>query len=303
MGYERGSDTVLDIEGVEFISVANTSQALVQLLQQKTVVDEASRTHPGREVSVRSKRVLLVDDNQVNLKLASELIRLWGHEVVEADHGSKAIKLYQQQKFDLIILDIQMPDIDGASLLLMMREYDPGDKTPVVALTANILNHEAERLLDLGFDYYLSKPIDESSFRSLLDRNFEQNQVDRVEPDLIATTHCSVDYGHSLALSANNEDLLKQIFEILLRDIPDYQHQLQDALAKSRQDRLDAIAHKLYGVTCYAGLPRLRQYIKTFQQMLTQDNISQFHHAVMQINEELDNVKNEVEQHLESIQA
>ena len=303
--YERITDSALNIDGVEFISVINTSQALSRILHQQTNDNEAIKALPGHNLNVKRKRVLLVDDNQVNLKLASELIRLWGHEVVEADHGSKAMELYQQQKFDLIILDIQMPDIDGTSLLLMMREHDPEDDTPVVALTANILNHEAERLLDLGFDYYLSKPIDEVSFRSLLDKDIERSQRTQTEPNLPANAaiHCSVDYAHSLSLSANNEDLLKQIFEILLRDIPDYQHQLQDALTKSQHGRLDAIAHKLYGVTCYAGLPKLKQYIKSFQQMLNRQDTSLFDEAVTQINEELQNVKTEVEQHLKFIQT
>ncbi len=303
--YERGTESALDSDGVKFISVINTSQALARMLHHQTSENEEITALPGRELDVKRKRVLLVDDNQVNLKLASELIRLWGHEVIEADHGSKAIELYQRQKFDLIILDIQMPDIDGTSLLLMMREHDPEDDTPVVALTANILNHEAERLLDLGFDYYLSKPIDEDSFRSLLDKDLERSPKTQPEPDLPANAaiHCSVDYAHSLSLSANNEDLLRQIFEILLRDIPDYQHQLQDALTKSQHDRLGAIAHKLYGVTCYAGLPKLKQYIKSFQQILNRQDTSLFQQAVGQINDELENVKTEVEQHLEFIQA
>ena len=142
----------------------NTSQSIAELVSRKsaTLVEDDDVSPPNGATDC--KRVLLVDDNQVNLKLASELIRIWGHEVTEAEHGSQALEIFLAEDFDLIILDIQMPDIDGVSLLQMMREQKPENQTPAVALTANVLNDEADRLLELGFDYFLGKPIDEDNF-------------------------------------------------------------------------------------------------------------------------------------------
>ena len=248
--------------------------------------------------------MLLVDDNQVNLKLGSELIRLWGHEVTEAEHGRQALEIYQTEHFDLIILDIQMPDIDGASLLQMMRERNPEDQTPVVALTANVLNDEADRLLELGFDYYLSKPIDEEKFRSLLDGNPQRRSnigrpLDATEP----SEDCAVDYVRSLSLSADNESLLRQIFEIIQRDIPDQQQQLDKALQQEDQDKLAAIAHKLHGVTCYASLPRLRRKVLGFQQRLAHDSNAPLENLVAELTSELTEVKQEVERYLEKMDS
>jgi len=195
------------------------------------------------------KRVLLVDDNQVNLKLASELIRIWGHEVTEAEHGSQALEIFLAEDFDLIILDIQMPDIDGVSLLQMMREQKPENQTPAVALTANVLNDEADRLLELGFVYFLGKPIDEDKFRSLLGGNPQRRISSDKRPEgSESNENRAVDYAKSLTLSADNESLLKQIFEIIQRDIPDQQQQLDKALKQQDHDKLAAIAHKLHGV-------------------------------------------------------
>ncbi len=291
------------LQQAEFFSVINTSQRISQLLAEEgplTPVNDDLAT----PAEIPSKKVLLVDATLVNLKLASELIRLWGHEVTPVDHGSKALELFNRQTFDLIILDIQMPDIDGVSLLHMMRENKPDDQTPVVALTANVLNDEAGRLIELGFDYFLSKPIDEDKFRGLLGDNTQRQQADSASvTDSTRELDCSVDYARSLALSADNESLLKQIFEILQRDIPDQQMQLASALAQQDHDRLSAIAHKLHGVTCYASLPRLRHKVLGFQQRLARDSNTPLDQSVQELSDELEAIKQEVDRYLEHLDA
>jgi len=300
MHYDRSVDLAIDLPGVEFISVITTSRALANQLLQITPTSAIDQAGDRPASLSRVKTVLLVDDNLINLKLAGELIRLWGHRVVEADHAGRALELYKNQDFDLIILDIQMPDIDGITLLKMMREYEPDDTTPVVALTANILNQEAQRLLDLGFDYYLSKPIDEDKFRSLLDGDPRQRQPGPHHADMVADSMAdvSVDYYRSLALSADKQGLLKQTFEILLLEIPDHQRQLRDALQNAQHDKLAAIAHKLQGVTCYASLPKLKQMLLAFQHQLAQENNVSLHDAVLSLTDELSAIKIEVEGYL-----
>ncbi len=298
MDYDRVIESVPKLDGVEFVSIINTSQSIADQINSKPAQAALQVSSEQVETSV-SKQVLLVDDNQVNLKLASELIRLWGHEVTEAEHGSMALEIYQKQSFDLIILDIQMPDIDGASLLQMMREHNPEDQTPVVALTANVLNDEADRLLELGFDYFLGKPIDEDKFRSLLDGNPQRRGTTARQPEEAeSSVDCSVDYARSLSLSADNESLLRQIFEIIQRDIPLQQQQLDNALQHQDQDRLAAIAHKLHGVTCYASLPRLRRKVLGFQQRLAHDSNTPLQDSVEDLNSELAEVKQEVDRYL-----
>ena len=288
---------------LEFISVISTSQAVSHLLARQT-----TPTPPDNVIDIPKdtpvKSVLLVDDHPVNLKLATELIRLWGHEVTPADHGSKALELFNSQHFDLIILDIQMPDIDGVSLLHMMRQQQPDDQTPVVALTANVLNDEAGRLIELGFDYFLGKPIDEDKFRGLLSSDTSRQQANLMDTVSAGKElDCSVDYVRSLALSAGNESLLKQIFEILQRDIPDQQVQLASALAQRDHDRLSAIAHKLHGVTCYASLPRLRHKVLGFEQRLARDSDAPLDLLVQELRDELEAIKQEVDSYLEKPDA
>jgi two-component system sensor histidine kinase BarA len=301
MDYDPGIGLPARSDRAEFVSIISTSRRIAQIIYHSAVEDARSEVNDPT-ASQLCKTVLLVDDNPVNLKLASELIRLWGHQVHEAEHAEQAFEIYQRKKFDLIILDIQMPDIDGISLLQMLREFNPADDTPIVALTANVLNSEASRLLELGFDYFLGKPIDETQFRALLDGQPIRRSL--TEEDLPYSTgqDCSLDYNRSLRLSAGNEDLLKQILAILQRDIPQQRQQLADAFADEDYARLGTLAHKLQGVTCYVSLPRLRRSVVNLQQQLANESTGSLGRLKGELDQELEAVAQEVERYLAQLE-
>jgi two-component system sensor histidine kinase BarA len=302
MHYDPDMIPDLDSLGFEFISIINTSKSLRDLLEHSMIEMTEEDANDQQPVTpLHPKNVLFVDDNEINLKLGSELIRIWGHEVCEANHADEAMIQYRQQDFDLIILDIQMPDIDGVTLLTMMREERPQDCTPVVALTANISNQESDRLLGLGFDHYLGKPIDEEKFRALLDGSLERSSTIPVGPVLDQQDGDteSVDIKLSLDLAANNDSLLKQIFEILLREIPHHKDQLSNAMRILDYEKLSMIAHKIHGTTCYACLPRLKSQVELIQQQLAQESYSLLEVTVEAMIEELERVGLQVESYLQ----
>ncbi len=301
MDYDPGINLPTRSDRAEFVSIISTSRRIAQIIYHSAIEDAHFEVNEPT-ASQLCKTVLLVDDNPINLKLASELIRLWGHQVHEAEHAEQAFEIYQREKFDLVILDIQMPDIDGISLLQMMREFNPADDAPIVALTANVLNSEASHLLQLGFDYFLGKPIDEAQFRALLDGQPSRRSL--AEEDLPYSTlqDCSLDYNRSLRLSAGNEDLLKQILAILQRDIPQQRQQLADAFADGDYARLGTLAHKLQGVTCYVSLPRLRRSVVTLQQQLANESTGSLGRLKGELDRELEAVDQEVERYLAQLE-
>jgi signal transduction histidine kinase/CheY-like chemotaxis protein len=118
------------------------------------------------EEATRPLKVLLAEDNVVNQKLAVRLLQRRGHLVTVASTGREAISAFEKDQFDLVLMDVQMPDMDGleATEEIRSREKPSGQHTPIVALTAHALKGDRERCLAAGMDGYINKPIEADQF-------------------------------------------------------------------------------------------------------------------------------------------
>jgi two-component system cell cycle response regulator DivK len=106
-----------------------------------------------------SELVLIVDDNEMNLKLARDVLRHAGFRTLEAATGEEAVALAAAHRPDVIMLDIRLPDLDGTEVVARLKELEATASIPVVALTSLAMKGDRERLLADGFDGYLEKPI------------------------------------------------------------------------------------------------------------------------------------------------
>lgn len=111
-----------------------------------------------------SARILIVDDNELNLELAADVLELEGFEVRTAGSGREGIEIAETWKPDLILMDLRMPEMSGLDALQVLREKETTKDIPVAVLTASAMKGDKERLLNSGFTAYLSKPIDPASF-------------------------------------------------------------------------------------------------------------------------------------------
>ena len=107
-----------------------------------------------------NRRVLVVEDNEKNMKLFRDVLGATGYETLEAASGEAAVALAAEQVPDLVLMDIQLPDIDGLEALRRLRAHEQTATVPVLALTAQAMQGDRERFLDAGFDGSLSKPVD-----------------------------------------------------------------------------------------------------------------------------------------------
>ena len=106
------------------------------------------------------ERILVVEDNEKNMKLFRDVLVATGYRTLEATTGSEAIDLAAEHAPDLVLMDIQLPDLDGVQALQRLREDHRTAGIPVLALTAQAMRGDRERFLAAGFDGYLSKPVD-----------------------------------------------------------------------------------------------------------------------------------------------
>lgn len=108
----------------------------------------------------RTLSVLHVDDDPVNLRVVEEILTAFGHRAVKAQSGSEALEQIGRQAFDVVLMDIHMPEMGGIEVLKRIREGEaPGRDTPVIALTADILSREPAEYLALGFSGFVPKPV------------------------------------------------------------------------------------------------------------------------------------------------
>jgi CheY-like chemotaxis protein len=117
-------------------------------------------------------KVLIAEDNAVNRELLRELLELRGYSVLEACDGQEAIQMVEQTHPEMLLLDIGMPVMDGFAVIRRIRENPRLATLPVVAVTAYAMRGDQERILNSGFDGYLSKPVNASSLAQELDRVF-----------------------------------------------------------------------------------------------------------------------------------
>ena len=126
-----------------------------------------SRPQSDEEVSTpmdksqRSLRILLAEDNVVNQKVVTSMLQKRGHQVVVAEDGKKAVTAFEGGVFDLVLMDVHMPEMDGFEATAAIRESQKsnGTHTPIVAMTANAMQGDRERCLEAGMDGYIPKPV------------------------------------------------------------------------------------------------------------------------------------------------
>jgi two-component system cell cycle response regulator len=127
--------------------------------------------------------VLVAEDNAVNRELIRELLELRGYTVLEACDGQEALGVIERAQPDLLLLDIGMPVLDGFAVVRRIRESPRIARLPIVAVTAYAMQGDRERILDSGFDGYLSKPINPSSLTEELNRLLTKQAIQPAHSD------------------------------------------------------------------------------------------------------------------------
>ena len=116
------------------------------------------------------KKVLIVEDNELNMKLFHDLIEACGHEILETRDGIEALKLARQHRPDLILMDIQLPEVSGLEVTRWLKEDDDLRSIPVIAVTAFAMKGDEEKIRSGGCEAYIAKPISVSNFLDTIGR-------------------------------------------------------------------------------------------------------------------------------------
>ncbi len=228
-------------------------------------------------------KVMAVDDNPANLKLISALLHEHVDNVITCTNGMDSVTLAESTHFDIILMDIQMPHMDGVSACRKIKKTELNANTPVIAVTAHALEGERDRLLKAGMDDYLTKPIEEHVLQQVLmhwnpyaDQNeFGKLELVHHEPEKAETdteqsySNIIIDWQMALKQSANKADLATEMLQMLVDYIPEVNQVTELALngETSREELLHHV-HKLHGSCSYCGVPRLKKVCETLEKGL-----------------------------------
>ncbi|XYX39698.1 two-component sensor histidine kinase BarA [Candidatus Erwinia dacicola] len=233
-------------------------------------------------------RVMAVDDNPANLKLIGALLEEQVAHIVLCDSGEAAIKQARLQHLDIILMDIQMPEIDGIRASEEIRTLPQHANTPIVAVTAHALDGEREQLIKAGMNDYLAKPIDEKKLSRLLAR-YSPGARQALPP--VIEIPASLDWALALRQAANKPDLARDLLQMLVDFLPEVQSLIDQYIGENNIPALRDIIHKLHGSASYSGVPRMKQLCLQLEQNLWHyEDISAVESELFELLDEMQNV-------------
>jgi PAS domain S-box-containing protein len=201
-------------------------------------------------IASRPLRILLAEDNPVNQEVAVHLIERRGHSVIVAENGRQAIEALERHKFDLVLMDVQMPEIGGLEATRIIREKEKasGQHLPIVAMTAHTMHGDREQCLEAGMDGYLAKPIDPKTFLQTVERISERSAESGSPQGGGATGDTgALDSKALLARFSGNRKLLRNIVKTFREDCPRMMDRIRTALTARDAVSLADGAHALKG--------------------------------------------------------
>lgn len=223
------------------------------------ILPPAPATVPESGKSMRSLKILLAEDNLMNQKLASGILARHGHQLTIANNGLEAVAAYQAERFDVILMDVQMPLMDGFAATAAIRELEKVNdtKTPIVAMTAHALKGDRERCLAAGMDEYLSKPIRSKQLAAILGTLMQNENLPETSPYSPNAESLPVDslidWTTALEGVDGDRELLKSVVEVFLEESQRLFQDLKSAVHAQDTARVRSRGHSLKGAMLGVG--------------------------------------------------
>jgi PAS domain S-box-containing protein len=223
--------------------------------RQKERASSSSAARTRARAARQPLRVLLAEDNPVNQEVALRLLERRGHSVIVAENGKQALTAIERHKFDLVLMDVQMPEMGGleATQLIREKEKATGEHLPILAMTAHAMQGDRERCIAAGMDGYLAKPIDPKSFLQTVEGISQRAEQSETVPKQVETRAGSGESRRALDAKAllewfsGNRKLLRDIVKTFRDDCPRMMARIRSALGANDANLLAEAAHALKG--------------------------------------------------------
>jgi PAS domain S-box-containing protein len=219
--------------------------ALGQAPATNTRTDRRTQTRRSIHARLTGARILLVEDNAINQMLAVELLSDAGIEVTVAENGRKALEVLQTERFDGVLMDCQMPVMDGYEATRLLRQQPHLRDIPVIAMTANAMVGDREKVLEAGMNDHIVKPIDIDEMFATLARWIHAEQADDPVPAVLPAELPGVDLSLGRAATAGNETLLRSLLQMFANKQTNFAARFRASLARGDHLAATRAAHDL----------------------------------------------------------
>jgi len=294
-----------------------SQNALIESIRQAFVVRDAadgsrSPVDASKPVSMaligeavqRTLRVLVAEDNPVNQLVARRILEKAGHEVVVAENGQVAIDAVERERFDIVLMDIQMPVLGGldATAYLRSLEQSSGRHLPIVGLTAHAMKGDMERCVEAGMDAYISKPIKGQDLIATIDRLMDL-QISEAGPAMEHDDAAAVvfDQDQALEYSGGDRGLLQEIARMYLEDGPSRLGEIREGLEKGDMSVVERAAHKLRGSLGALAAPLATKAAQELESLAAAGDLSNIERAVAALDVEVARLRPAIEKLIKGV--
>lgn len=229
--------------------------------------------------NISNLSILVIDDNSINLKVATTLLENEGAKVISAESGSEAIDIMNNQKFDIILMDLEMPDMSGIETTRIIRETNICSKdTPIIALTAHAFSDIRVDVIESGMNDLLAKPYKPQKLYEIINTwtssNKKQSQdstnTNTNDNELLQTYN----YESALETVGGDKSVANELLNDFLDSLIEFEKSINDARENSNYEKLYDLTHKLSGSTSAVGASALHAETITLQNLLKQKPLS-----------------------------
>lgn len=254
----------------------------------------------SKYVGLKAKKILLVDDVEMNQYLARYIMESWGCSVDVADNGIMAIDKVSKTDYDIVLMDIQMPEMDGMEATKQIRSMQDENKSsvPIVALTANALKSECENYLKIGMNDCLAKPFEEASLFTVVTKNIKQSGSPGAAPVEVAEAPAGeklYDLSMVEAVSGGDKTFIVKMMDLFLETVPATLNDLQTSAGVKDWMAVSKHAHKLKSTIDSMSITLLKQDIRTIENSAkTADDPERLAQLVDKVNEIMQRVMTQV---------
>ena len=222
--------------------------------------------------TLKNKRVLLVEDNEMNRLVANTILNSYGVVVEEAENGELAVNMLQKNVYDIILMDIRMPVMDGMQATNIIRKQI--NKTvPIIALTANALRTEQQKCIEAGMNDFLSKPFEENDLINLISKWINQKPEDQA--GVAIEEEISVPLFNLTKLetvSRGNQQFMQKMLGIFVKENKAAIEDIKNAFLKNDIQTINSMAHKIKPSIANMGIDSLRDHILKLEKIQLTEN-------------------------------